>query len=435
MYPTLADILRDLLGDSLPLGLYRFLHVFNSFGIMMALSFIAAAYVLKKELARMLQAKQINVIQREILENEPASAMGYVRNALLGGLLGFKLGLFLTDYNRTTADVQAAFFSKRGSLLFLFVGALLAAAVYYWENRNNKTAPTKKLIQLSAGDIVGEVVIRAALGGIIGAKLFHCLEYWNDFIQDPFGLLFSGSGLTFYGGLILGAAAVVHWAYQNKVSYRRLADAIAPGLMLAYALGRVGCMLAGDGDWGIYNSAYITNGDGSVQAVDQLAYEKQVNANAHYFYRQYESLDKIPHASVKAPAFLPDWTFAFSFPHNVISEGVLMENCQGEHCAALPVPAFPTPFYETVICLLFFSLLMIIRKRLKVAGMLIAIYMVLNGIERWTIEQIRVNSTYSIFGFHPTQAELISFILIVIGALWYFYLSKKKDNTELNEAN
>jgi hypothetical protein len=76
MYPTLADILRDLLGDSLPLGLYRFLHVFNSFGIMMALSFIAAAYVLKKELARMLQAKQINAIQREILENEPASAMG-----------------------------------------------------------------------------------------------------------------------------------------------------------------------------------------------------------------------------------------------------------------------------------------------------------------------------------------------------------------------
>jgi prolipoprotein diacylglyceryltransferase len=61
--------------------------------------------------------------------------------------------------------------------------------------------------------------------------------------------------------------------------------------------------------------------------------------------------------------------------------------------------------------------------------------MVLNGIERWTIEQIRVNSTYSIFGFHPTQAELISFILIVIGAVWYFYLSRKKDNTELNEAN
>jgi prolipoprotein diacylglyceryltransferase len=434
MYPTLADFLRDIFGDSLPLGLFKFLHVFNSFGILMALSFIAAAYVLKKELARMLQAKQVDPITREIVENEPATTVGYIRNSIAGALLGFKLGLFFTEYNRTTADVQAAFFSKRGSILFLIIGAAIAAFAYYWENRNNKTA-VKKNIVLSAGDMVGEIVIRAALGGIIGAKLFHCLEYWDDFIHDPIGLLFSGSGLTFYGGLIMGAAAVVYWAIKNKVSPRRLADAIAPGLMLAYALGRVGCMLAGDGDWGIYNSAYITNGDGSVQVADSATFEQHVNNNAHYFYRQYESFDKIPQASVKAPAFLPDWMFAFSFPHNVISEGVLMENCSGEHCAALPVPAFPTPFYETMICLLFFVILMFLRNKTKVAGMIIAIYMILNGIERFAIEQIRVNSTYSIFGFHPTQAELISLFLIIVGAVWYGYLAKKGNTITTNESN
>ncbi len=433
MYPTLADVFRDLLGNSLPEGIYKFFHVFNSFGIMMAISFIAAAYVLKKELGRMIQLGQIQKIQREVIENEPATISGYLRNALVGGFLGFKIGLFLTDFNRTTADVQAAFFSKRGSVLFLVIGAIAAALVYYWENRNNKTT-TKKTIQLSAGEIVGEVVIRAALGGIIGAKLFHCLEYWSDFVQDPFGLLFSGSGLTFYGGLILGAVAVIHWAYQNKVSYRRLADAIAPGLMLAYALGRVGCMLAGDGDWGIYNSAYITKGDGSVVLTTEAGFQQQVNDNAHYFYRLYESFDKIPHTAVKAPAFLPDWMFAFSFPHNVISEGVLLENCQGEHCAALPVPAFPTPFYETVICLLFFVVLMLFRNKTKVAGMIIAIYMVLNGVERFAIEQIRVNSTYTIFGFHPTQAELISMALILIGAAWYLFLARAQSNIQ-NESN
>jgi phosphatidylglycerol:prolipoprotein diacylglycerol transferase len=172
-----------------------------------------------------------------------------------------------------------------------------------------------------------------------------------------------------------------------------------------------------------------------VQLADRAAFEKQVNNNAHYFYRQYESFDKIPHASVKAPAFLPDWMFAFSFPHNVISEGVLMENCSGEHCAALPVPAFPTPFYETMICLLFFVVLMLLRNKTKVAGMIIAIYMILNGIERFTIEQIRVNSTYSIFGFHPTQAELISLFLIIIGAVWYAFLAKKGNTITTNESN
>jgi prolipoprotein diacylglyceryltransferase len=139
---------------------------------------------------------------------------------------------------------------------------------------------------------------------------------------------------------------------------------------------------------------------------------------------QFGSLN-IPHLAVKGPSFLPNWLFAYSYPHNVISEGIKIPGCTGNYCSYLPLPVFPTPFYETIMCIGLFFLLWSIRKKFKAPGTLFAVYLVLNGIERFFIEKIRVNTRYSIFGYHPTQAEIISTLLVITGVVLYFILRKR----------
>jgi prolipoprotein diacylglyceryltransferase len=77
------------------------------------------------------------------------------------------------------------------------------------------------------------------------------------------------------------------------------------------------------------------------------------------------------------------------------------------------------------MCLVLFGILWMLRKRIKVPGMLFGIYLILNGLERFFIEKIRVNTEYHIFGLHPSQAELISFAMILAGTGLIIYLKKK----------
>jgi phosphatidylglycerol---prolipoprotein diacylglyceryl transferase len=74
-------------------------------------------------------------------------------------------------------------------------------------------------------------------------------------VEDPVGNLLSPSGLTFYGGLIVATLTLWYYFHKKKISFIKVADAAAPSLMLGYALGRVGCQVSGDGDWGVINSA------------------------------------------------------------------------------------------------------------------------------------------------------------------------------------
>jgi phosphatidylglycerol:prolipoprotein diacylglycerol transferase len=108
---------------------------------------------------------------------------------------------------------------------------------------------------------------------------------------------------------------------------------------------------------------------------------------------------------------------AYTYPQNVNKDGIRIPGCTDEHCRALPLPVFPTPFYETLACTLFFFLLWGIRKRISTPGIIFGIYLILNGLERFAVELIRVNNTYSIFGIHPTQAELISLSLVLAGII------------------
>jgi len=95
-----------------------------------------------------------------------------------------------------------------------------------------------------------EMVFAALVGGIVGARLWSVIENWDEASDDVFGSLFSGAGLVFYGGLLGGALAVLGWARWRGALDLKTVDLVAPGLAAAYAIGRIGCQLAGDGDYG-----------------------------------------------------------------------------------------------------------------------------------------------------------------------------------------
>ncbi len=97
------------------------------------------------------------------------------------------------------------------------------------------------------GEIATVIVFAGAIGGIIGAKIYYVL-----FIVEHFSIsdLFSPSGLVWYGGLIGGSAAVSWVIYRSPNPFLPTVDVIGPLLLLGYGIGRIGCLLAGDGDYG-----------------------------------------------------------------------------------------------------------------------------------------------------------------------------------------
>jgi prolipoprotein diacylglyceryltransferase len=88
-------------------------------------------------------------------------------------------------------------------------------------------------------------------------------------------------------------------------------------------------------------------------------------------------------------------------------------------------PVFPTPFYETVMCVLFFGVLWMLRKRISIPGVLFFVYLFLNGIERFLIESIRVNEKINFLGMQVTQAQLISGTFLLAGIVGIVYLLRK----------
>ena len=429
MYPNLHYALRDIFGIEAP-GL-RFV---NTFGFFVALAFLVAAYILNRELQRKESAGLLQGEEVQITVGKPASIADLFLNFLLGFILGFKvIGLFLLR-NEIDTDPQTFIFSSEGHLpAGLIVGAFFAILKWWEKNKQKLAKPETRNIRIWPHDRVGDMVIYAAVAGFLGAKIFHNLENWKDFQENPMEALLSFSGLTFYGGLICGTAAIVYYAKKHKISVRHLADAIAPALLMAYAVGRIGCQVAGDGDWGILNSAYVTSPASKAVQADTVAYKQVLQANSNYYLRNHEiaSVNEVEHTAVVAPRWLPTWMVAYSYPHNVINQGVPIPGCSGTYCDHLPVPVFPTPFYETVVCLILFGILWALRKRLPVAGTVFAVYLIMNGVERFLVEKIRVNTRYDIFGFHPTQAEIISTFLILTGIGLYVFLVRRARGREV----
>ena len=87
--------------------------------------------------------------------------------------------------------------------------------------------------------------------GLIGARIWYLLGNWDDFLADPVGGLLSGGGFTFYGGFIFSAVTLIALVKFKGISLSAFLDSMGPTLALAYAIGRLGCQLSGDGDYGI----------------------------------------------------------------------------------------------------------------------------------------------------------------------------------------
>lgn len=379
MYPNLYYAFKDLFGVEL-----SGLKLVNSFGFFVALSFIAAAVVLTAELKRKSKEGLLTYKEEKIIVGQPASAGELLLNFFLGFIMGYKLiGAFI-DRNELI-DTQSYILSSRGNWVAGIIAGLVFAFLKWQEKNKRKLAkPEERTIRIWPQDRVGDMIVYAFIFGFLGAKIFHNLENLDDLVRDPVGSLISFSGLTFYGGLICATIAIWQYCRRNNMKPIHVADAFAPAMMLAYGVGRIGCQVAGDGDWGIVN------------------------------------------ARPKPFSWLPDWAWAYRYPRNVIGEGIQIPGCTGQYCAQLPNPVFPTPLYEIVACLLLFAFLWSIRKKIKTPGVLTAIYLIVNGIERFFIELIRVNTKYHFFGIRPTQAELIAAFLVISGVVLLIIFTRQK---------
>jgi phosphatidylglycerol:prolipoprotein diacylglycerol transferase len=380
MYPSISDLLRDLFGINLPLPV-------KTFGFFVAISFLLAAYFLQRELKRKEQQGLLKPEHKKMLTGTAPKTSEIIFGCILAFVLGYKLLFVAAHYSAFVDDPAAMIFSRSGNF---FGGLLFAAGYFILKYRELQKSKGKKPqwvdVAIHPHEQVGNITLVAALGGLLGAKIFHNLENLDTFYADPWGELFSFSGLTMYGGLIVGAIAVLWYARKINIPALQLVDATAPSLMLAYGVGRIGCQLAGDGDWGINNL----------------------------------------HPKPSALSFMPDWFWSFNYPHNVINAGDHIPGCVGKYCTALRIGVFPTPLYESITCILLFILLWSIRKKFSSPGVLFSLYLLLNGIERFAIESIRINTLYHIGNFSFTQAQLISVILIILGTIGIFYFRKRK---------
>src|ERR687894_952800 len=117
-----------------------------------------------------------------------------------------------------------------------------------------------------------EMVFAAIVGGIVGARLWSVVENWDEASDDVLGSLLSGSGLVFYGGLLGGALCVLAWARWRGVLDLKTLDVAAVPLAAAYAIGRIGCQLAGDGDYGkAWDGPWaMAYPDGTVPTTDEV---------------------------------------------------------------------------------------------------------------------------------------------------------------------
>ena len=380
MYPNLYYAFRDLFNVE-----WQPLRFINSFGFFVAIAFILAAVVLSAELRRKSKQGLLQPTEVQVMVGKPASFIDLFLNFILGFVLGYKIIALFIMNKSVTDDPQAFIFSDRGSWPAGIALGLLFAGLKYWEKKKQVLAkPELRKIRIWPQDRVGEITILALVFGLVGAKVFDAFENWDTFINDP-SMIFSAEGLTFYGGLICAALAIWWYARKHKIGFWHLNDAAAPTLMLAYSVGRIGCQVSGDGDWGIVNTKPNPYG------------------------------------------WLPDWMWSYTFPNNVarMDSTNPIPGCTDKYCFELTQPHFPTPFYETVMCFILFLILWSLRKRLKIPGTLFALYLMLNGIERFFIEKIRVNNKRELLGIQYTQAELISSLLFISGIVLWFYLRKK----------
>ncbi len=382
MFPTLNYLFEYLFGISLPLPV-------QTFGFFVALAFWAAYQVFTAEFKRYEAAGKIHAFKKQVMVGRSASAADMAVNFLLGFVLGYKIGGILWLYHHFLLNPRGYVLSLQGSWLTGFIaGAVFAWWVYRDQQQKKLARPGIIEKTVHPYQLMGRIVLAVGVWGVIGSKLFDVFEHWQQFVYNPVGTVFNSTGFTYYGGLIFGALSYLYIGHKHGMKLVHLADIGSPGMMLAYSVGRIGCVLSGDGDWGIVN----------------------LNARPAGLY------------------WLPDWAWSYRFPHNVINAGITMPGCNGTYCNQLVQGVYPTSLYEVILCLGFFGLMWLFRRQIIIPGLMFFVYLILNGGERLLIENIRVNYKYHLWGLYLTQAQCIGSLMVaggLLGISWLLFTGKR----------
>jgi len=409
-YPKITDWLYFFFNQS-PAADFRFLPLY-SYGFFVAVGFFAAATLAVKEMRRREALGLLTGVESEIKVGEAPLLSEALFYFLFGFIIFFKItGIFVFHDQLSSrqlsfgtymlADNSGGLFQK---ILSAFTygsyvggitgGAFLAGYYSLARNREKLTEVITKKIMVYPSDSIGDLLIIALVLGVLGSNLFNFLENpedYQNFMADPVGSIFSG--LSIYGGLICAGIGFFIYARWKKFKLAHFFDSVCPGFILANGIGRLGCQSAGDGDWGI--------------------------ANVH-----------------PKPDWVPQFLWSSHYEHNIIDydPGSFIPHCTEEHCHFLTNAVYPTPLYEFMMCTAIFFILWALRKRLtNMPGMLFAVFTILIGIQRYSIEQWRDLSgrgLYHVFGFGLRQSELISIVLFLAGIAGTVYLYTKYKKTE-----
>lgn len=251
-------------------------------------------------------------------------------------------------------------------------------------------------------DLAGSITIVALVFGLLGAKLLHVIEhvveYWGTPNLDIADQLFSFSGLTWYGGFVLGMIALYVYIKAKKIPYLSFLDSLGVALILAYGIGRVGCHLAGDGDYGIPTTLPW----GTIYAEGTAKPSRMLR---EYFDRNPGARQEWAYDSLRA------------IPAGTDSRGNPITQFDAV------TPCHPTPIYELLLGMAGFLVLVKLRGRAFPYGKLFAIYLMLASAFRFSVEFLRLQPKI-VAGL--SEAQLIGIALFLFGLGWMAYLDRKR---------
>ena len=226
-------------------------------------------------------------------------------------------------------------------------------------------------------DRAWDLVFMAVVGGIVGAKLYYLLLNYRELAADPLGMLLSRGGLVWYGGFVLATALVVWEIRRQKLPLAATADAIAPALALAYAVGRIGCFLVGD-DWGRPTDSWVGV--------------------------------RFPRGTPPSHVDQIERLFGISVDPELVER-------YGQ-----VVPVHPTQLYEVAMSTLIFFVLWRLRGR-HAPGWLFMLWLMLAGVERFLVEFLRAKDD-RFFGA-LTLAQVISLAVVAVGVVGVARISRR----------
>jgi len=377
MFPLISSLFNYLFGTD-------FSWPIPTFGFFVTLSFVLSCLIFRSEFDRKEREGAIKAIEEKVNVGVRVKLFIVIGYGLIGFLIGFKgWGVFI-EYDSFRHNPIRWLFSAHGSWIAGVISLLFFLLFLFLAQRKSLLSPLRvETRTIRPRDLLPILLLWAGVTGFLGAKIFNVFEDGQLFGMQGFMELLDSGGLTFWGGLLFGAASYFYIGIRKGMDWRHLADIGSLGMLVAYGVGRIGCHLSGDGDWGIVNN-----------------HEKPVE-------------------------WLPQWAWSFRFPHNVLNQGEYIPGCSGKYCSILPQGVFPTSLYEATAILLVFCVLWCVRKHMKVPGMMFAIYLFVVSIERFLIEFIRVNYKFEVWGVALSEAQLVSLVLLLLALFVAGYLSVK----------